>query len=394
MVINLKSFNILDLVKSAIEVEVEGYFVERYINLCRSSNLEIWDIKQLTVGKIRCTTRAKNLKAMRKIIRKSRCKLKIVNKKGIYFKIFKYRKRRIALYLSLVLIIAIYISTRFIWKINIMGSTSISDDEIYGCLKELGVKPGMFIKKLDKSHISDALRAKYYNIAWVGVEIDGINLELQIIEKNLDNLKDEHEQIGNIVSNINATITNIVATNGTPMLKKGDIVNVGDVLIEGKIYYINQEPLEVHASGIVKGMVSYEYTREYKYIEQIKEYTGNKKRGISFYINTKEFELNYLPKHYIYDITKVEKKINLLGCTLGVGYNEYCQYRNSEVKHTKEELQKLADNEFQRHLSDFLAQNATRVLIDTIINVQETKDGITYSVKYYCEEEIGEFLKN
>lgn len=389
----MRSFNIIHTFKSTIEVEVEGYFVERYINLCRSGNIEIWDIKQLTVGKIRFITYAKNLKKMKNIIKKSRCKLKIVKKNGIYFKLFKYRKRRVAMYIFLGILLALYIFTKFIWCIKINGNLSISQAEIMNTLKEYGVYPGAFYKTLDKGKIADALRAKYYNIAWVGVEINGINLELEIIEKNINSLKEEQAEVGNIVANRKATVTNIVAINGTPLFKKGEIVNAGDILIEGKIYYTNKEPIEVHASGMVKGIVVYEYAKEYDYEEKLKEYTNNKKMGISFYINEKEFEINYLPKGYIYDITKHEKKIKLFGNVLGVSFNQYQEYTQNTLKHTREEIINIAKLDFNKFITETLGEGAVMSLVDKMENIEETETGIKYTVKYYCEEDIGEFVK-
>ena len=36
--------NISTYVKAVIEVEAEGFFVERLINLCRINNIKIWNI--------------------------------------------------------------------------------------------------------------------------------------------------------------------------------------------------------------------------------------------------------------------------------------------------------------------------------------------------------------
>ena len=137
----MKLFNIKSVFKSTIEVEIEGYFVERYINLCRSSKIKIWNIKQLSAGKLCFTCYAKDLKKMKNIVKKCKCKLKVVKKIGIYFKLFKYRKRRIAMYIFISLIILMYASSKFIWKIDLTGAYSISPDEIVNTLKEYGIKP-------------------------------------------------------------------------------------------------------------------------------------------------------------------------------------------------------------------------------------------------------------
>ena len=369
----MKLFNNIRVFKSTIEVEIEGYFVERYINLCRSSNIEIWDIKQLTAGKIRFTSYAKNLKKMKSIVRKSKCRLKVLKKNGIYFKLFKYRKRRIAMYIFVGLCVGIYVFSKFIWKVNVAGNTNISDTEIFNTLKEFGIHPGLFNKNLDKGKISDILRAKYYNIAWVGVEVNGINLDIEIIEKNINNLKEQQEEVGNIVATKSATISSIIATNGTALLKKGETVTQGETLIEGKIYYTNKEPIEVHASGVVRGIVAYDYTKEYIFKETKKIYTDKVKRGFSIYINNKEFEINYLPKDYIYDKLISKKKIKIFGNILGFSFNKYVEYEERQVSYTREELIENAKKDFHSFITEFCTSQDSRKVIDKLENLEEVQ---------------------
>lgn len=370
----MKLFNNIRVFKSTIEVEIEGYFVERYINLCRSSNIEIWDIKQLTAGKIRFTSYAKNLKKMKSIVRKSKCRLKVLKKNGIYFKLFKYRKRRIAMYIFVGLCVGIYVFSKFIWKVNVEGNTNISDTEIFNTLKEFGIHPGLFNKNLDKGKISDILRAKYYNIAWVGVEVNGINLDIEIIEKNINNLKEQQEEVGNIVATKSATISSIIATNGTALLKKGETVTQGETLIEGKIYYTNKEPIEVHASGVVRGIVAYDYTKEYIFKETKKIYTDKVKRGFSIYINNKEFEINYLPKDYIYDKLISKKKIKIFGNILGFSFNKYVEYEERQVSYTREELIENAKKDFHSFITEFCTLQDSRKVIDKLENIEEVQN--------------------
>lgn len=369
----MKLFNNIRVFKSTIEVEIEGYFVERYINLCRSSNIEIWDIKQLAAGKIIFTSYAKNLKKMKNIVRKSKCRLKVLNKNGIYFKLSKYRKRRIAMYIFVGLCVWIYVFSKFIWKVNVAGNTNISYSEICNTLKEFGIHPGLFNKNLDKGKISDILRAKYYNIAWVGVEVNGINLDIEIIEKNINNLKEQQEEVGNVVATKSATISSIIATNGTALLKKGETVTQGETLIEGKIYYKNKEPKEVHASGVVRGIVAYDYTKEYIFKETKKTYTDKVKRGFSIYINNKEFEINYLPKDYIYDKLISKKKIKIFGNILGFSFNKYVEYEERQVSYTREELIENAKKDFHSFITEFCTLQDSRKVIDKLENLEEVQ---------------------
>ena len=79
-----------------VTVQIEGFFTERFINLCRINNIKIWNIRNIVKGVIRFEINVKNFRKLRPITKKTKCKISIKNKKGIYFKLFKYRKRKLA----------------------------------------------------------------------------------------------------------------------------------------------------------------------------------------------------------------------------------------------------------------------------------------------------------
>jgi len=97
--------NINTYIKAVVEVEAQGFFVERLINLCRINNIKIWNITYINQGTIRFKISPKEFKKLKPFIKKSKCKIKIVKKKGIYFDMFRYRKRKLAIYLMLVILV-------------------------------------------------------------------------------------------------------------------------------------------------------------------------------------------------------------------------------------------------------------------------------------------------
>ena len=80
-----------------VTVEIEGFFTERFINLCKINNIKIWDIRTIVKGVVRFKINIKQFKKLRKIARKTKCKVRIKDKKGLYFKLFRYRKRKFAI---------------------------------------------------------------------------------------------------------------------------------------------------------------------------------------------------------------------------------------------------------------------------------------------------------
>ena len=89
--------NVSAYIRAVLEVEAEGFFVERLINLCKINNIKIWNISYINEGRIRFAISPKEFKKLKPYVKKSKCKLKIIKKRGMYFEMFKYRKRKLVI---------------------------------------------------------------------------------------------------------------------------------------------------------------------------------------------------------------------------------------------------------------------------------------------------------
>ncbi|MBR5227807.1 MAG: sporulation protein YqfD [Clostridia bacterium] len=387
----MKLSKILSYVKATLYVEVEGYFVERFINLCKLNNVNIWDIKNVASGKISFCTVPSELKKMKIYLNRTKCKLNITKKKGIYYDILKYKKRKVALIMLLLVILGSYIYSTFIWNINIYGNENITTEQIISELNNLGVKVGKNQFAISKGKISDYIRAKIYEVAWVGVDIKGTTLDIQIVEKVISTEKEDNTILGDIVAIKSAVITKIVADNGIAKYKLGSYVEEGSILIEGK-RYINGEPDKlVHASGTVRGETEYVFEKEYNFKEIEKLYTDKIKYGVGFGINNKNFVIKCLPKDYLYDISSEEKNFNIFGIEFKYSFNKYAQYTENEKINTKEDLIKRAAHDALQFLNNLILNDKT--LKNELVTIEETQDKIVYKVIYTIDENIGKFVK-
>ena len=176
----MKISNVGKNIKSVVEVNINGFFVERLINLLKQNGIDIWDIKYLNVGEVKFKISSKDFKNIKPYIKKSKCKIKIISKRGIYFEMFRYRKRRAVIYLTCAFLIIYLLFSNFIWKINIVGNDRIGKDVIMSLLSECKVKIGTYKGKISKGKVSDYIRAKLYDAAWIGIEIKGTTIEITV----------------------------------------------------------------------------------------------------------------------------------------------------------------------------------------------------------------------
>ena len=385
---NISNFS--TYVKAVIEVEAEGFFVERLINLCKINNIKIWNITYINEGRIRFCVSPKEFKRLKPYVKKSKCKIKIIKKKGIYFDMFRYRKRKLALCLVLALVLFAFVMSNFIWQVKISGNEKIKTSTIETLVDEIGVHKGKFKFLVSKGKVADYIRANLYEVAWVGVDIDGTTINITIQEKIISEEEDKSVP-GNIVATKSAVISKIIAENGTAKFKTGSYIPEGSVAIAGIIESEHIEPSYVHASGILKGIVEYTFEKEYKYETQIKEYTGKTRHGIGVKINNKEFLIKYLPKENKYDITSNAKMFEIFSVGISFIFNTYDEYILKDIVNTKEELASAGQKDSTLYFEEILTKDSK--IVEEKVEQVETGTGIIYKVVLSVEENIGKFTK-
>lgn len=216
-----------------VSISVEGFFVERFMNLCLNQGIFLWDITREKNTFVRVKLSTSDFKKIKSIARKTKCRIRIEKKTGIPFLIHNYRKRKAFFIAVIILFVLAFIISRFIWNIEIVGLEKIEEQEIQELLLENGIEVGKLKNKVNIEEAVNNIRLKEENIGWIGIKIKGTNVIVEIVETvDKPEVIDENE-ICNIVSTKDATISKIIVQNGTARVNVGDEVKVGDLLVEG-----------------------------------------------------------------------------------------------------------------------------------------------------------------
>ena len=63
---------IINYILGYLTINVEGYFIERFINMCRNKNILLWNIKRKNSSFIICKIGIKEFKKIRDIAKKTK----------------------------------------------------------------------------------------------------------------------------------------------------------------------------------------------------------------------------------------------------------------------------------------------------------------------------------
>ena len=382
---------LLNYILGYVNIKVEGFFIERFINICISKKILLWNIKRKKSTIMYANIGINDYKKLKPIAKKTKSKISIQNKKGLPFVVHKYRKRKIFVGLLAVIFIALFVMSKFIWNIEVIGNEKINADEIIQIANENNLKIGKFKNKVDTKKIINKLRLERDDIAWIGIEIKGTNAIIKIVESiPKPNIIDD-EEFCNIVATKDAIIKKISAQNGTPVVKEGEIVKKGTVLIAGWLEGKYTGTRYVHATGSVQGKVWYTQKERIYFKQQKKEQTGNVENKYSLNINN--FKINFnkgVSKFKNYDTIETNKKVKLFSnFYLPI---ELIKITNTEVNitditYTLEEAKNIGIEKAKQELNNKI-ENLNNIL-SIQINDSQTSEYIEVEVTYEMLENIG-----
>ncbi|MDE5830773.1 MAG: sporulation protein YqfD [Clostridia bacterium] len=123
-----------------VNISVQGYYIERFINVCISKNIFLWNIKIEKSTYAHANVGIKDFKKLKEVARKTKCRTTLNSKHGIPFFMNRYRKRKIfGIFLALIVAL-MYTQSRFIWNIQIEGLERIPEEEIISELSSIRTK--------------------------------------------------------------------------------------------------------------------------------------------------------------------------------------------------------------------------------------------------------------
>jgi len=357
------------------KVKIEGLNINKLLDKARINDIILYNVKRDSYKELSFCIDMLSYPKLFTLPEIKEYKIETKAKKG-----FPYIKNifisRLGLFIGLALaIIMVVIAQFFTFNIQIMGLEEIQEGEIVSVLKENGITVNA-INKISSSEIESLLLQNIEQISMVSVAKQGTTVLINIKEKTL--LETTYTAI---YATNNMIITNMIVYGGTAMVQVGDIVKVGDMLVdchtEVKGEIIECEPkAEIYADIWVAGQVKFAEHEEYY------ERTGKKQILRTYEIFGKQFLQNdNKTKFENYEIEENEKYL-FNGWLLPI----------KSIQQTYHELELVTiDRDFEPERENLLAES--KVLAYNQIDNQEVleetsnvcKIGNTYYVQTFIK---------
>ena len=376
-----------------VEILVEGFFVERFINICRTQKIFLWDLKREKNTILEMKIGLSDFKKIKQIAKKTKSRMKIKEKKGIPFFIHRYRKRKFFAITLLVIAILIFILTRFIWNIEINGLVNIDKNELLEQLKENKIDIGKSISKIDSQNIINQIMLLRDDIAWMGIEVKGTNAIINIVEaEKKPNIIDFNTPC-NIIATKDGIITKINVQNGTARVNVGDTIKENDLLVEGVMEGQYTGNRNVHAQADIFAKVWYTKEKTASLIEEYYTKTGEIQNCYKIKFNNFAINLNKgVSKFENYDTMCSNKKIKLfsnLYIPVEVEKITYKEKLKNIRQYTEEELIDKLKLELEEELIQQLQIENDKIL-DKNYTIYKDSNNVYVKLILVVEENIAQ----
>ncbi len=368
----MKSGNI----RGTILIEITGLGAKRFINICHHHNIFlkkiIWENNSF-----KAIMKANDLLKCKEIIKTTGVKIRILQKSGLPFWLFKNRNRYyfvigVAFFLGVVIFLS-----NFIWKIKVNGNLYYSDETIIEFLYDNNISVGMQTGIIDENSLEELIREKFDRIIWVSVSVNGTKLTIDVKENNTNPIMDEQDAVNDIIATCDGVIESITVRTGTPIVSVGDEVKAGDVLVTSKVECTNesQEVIKTvytnaDADILINTQTEYKDTLLRNY--QAKEYTGETEekqftRIGDKIIENKSFKCSF--EHYdtVVDYKQLATDENFI-YPIYYGYIYYREYKLVDKSYSDEEIQAILEENLTNYLNK-LQENSIQIN-DNSVNIE------------------------
>ncbi len=218
-------------------ISLYGRQINRFLNLCSRNGIRLWKITRDIEHVIRVHIGLKDFYYLKPYLRKTKTRMKIVSKKGFPFWCYRHPKLKWMLVMLFFAGCMFLYSFNFIWKIEIQGNYKVSTYELMEFLEGREIETGIKKDQIDCSALEYQLRQNFQDLGWVSVYINRTKLCIEIKESLYDafeSIPEEENVQYNLVAQKDAIIYSIITRKGVAVVKNGQTVKAGDLLVLGQ----------------------------------------------------------------------------------------------------------------------------------------------------------------
>lgn len=379
----------------SVRIQMTGESPERFFNLCAASGLDIWDVI-FSKGNYIFSMGIHDFFSSKPFIKKAKIRLRIQQKLGLPFFLHKNRKRKLWAAGFLSFFVFLWVLSFFVWDIRYQGNVMYTDDELSHFLDTLGIHCGIMKNQVSCEELEAALRNEYEGITWVSARLSGTKLYIHVKENDVPlEIPVKDDSPCDLAAESDGTITSMIVRSGIPLVKPGDEVEKGQILVSGMVPITDDggtviSGRYVHSDADIIAVRERTESREIPLWHEKEEKTGRVRKGLM--MNIKEHSFVWLLPNFRNTewktVTEI-RKIRLFGdfyLPMELGFITSGEVSSYDVKYTEKELEELGEA-YKNEIAEKLMEKGVQI-IENNVKILVNGSSCRFEVTMRTEESI------
>ncbi len=266
---------------------------------------------------------------------------------GLPHLFFSYRRRYGLLVGVIIAAALLFLSGRFLWDVRIDGESRLTEKQVIEELRACGLYVGMPLKKIDADVIQNRVMIYSDDVSWISINLSGTVAHVEIRETQKLPEETAPPAAANLVATSDGEIAGFEEVRGEVVVKLGDLVREGDLLVSGIRDSTTLGFTYTAADGKVFAKVPFEYEVEVPLEYEKKEYAEKVycEKYIVFFDKEIKIYSNIKKKRESCDIIDTVEYANLFSLgelPFGVRTVRYMPYEYKTAKMSENEAIDLA----------------------------------------------------
>ncbi len=382
-----------------VEFEIIAGLYTEFLNFLSNENIVLNNINRTQLG-FTAQIDAKEYKKVANYSRKFGCKIKIKEKKGIYFKSKKYTKRKGLIVGVLIFYLLISCFNNMIWRIEV---DTYDEDIIENVLKILYENDIYVGKMLNKENFENATQDIF--IANSDIGNIALNFYKGVLVCDIDERDKKEEYVEEegpeyILALMDGTISDLRVYSGFSNIKVGDTVKKGDILVFASSVFL-PKPTHTYIPEDFVFPITQQIPRAYITANCNKEYKAtiylNKEVMVLTGEKDSDIFMQFLGFDIKLDTAKIEKEnsvakqkiqsLDIFGFSLPITINKTTYYTREikTISYSEDNIENIAMNEINTAVNQ--DERLVKV-IDTKYSMEIFSDRIEIKCEVFGEYEI------
>ena len=226
---------IYEKLRGRLNVEVCGASVEGLLNAAALSAIPLWNVRCVDGCTVRLSMYETDYPALEALSEKCVCQLKPISLSG-GSRDRKLLKRRLwLLILLLIMALLLFVSSLFIWEIEVVGNEQLSDGQVLRALERCGVDSGTCRYAVSADLVRSQMLQELPELAWMTVNISGSRAVAVVLERQEKPEIYTESAPADIVAARTGILRRLAVENGRPVVQSGQSVLAGELLVSAEM---------------------------------------------------------------------------------------------------------------------------------------------------------------